>query len=293
MEKVLRDKKAILFFVLPGILLFAAFEFVPIVMSFMFSLFKGMLGFDFTYVGLSNYLKLFEDAQFLKAFRNSLYYFLIVTPSHMILGFFLALAIATFAGKFSVAMRVVAYIPVVLPSIAVAELFRQIYAVTPQNGLLNSLLVFLRLGSLVRGWAGDPQTALAAVSLVDVWRGVGFYVVIFYAGFTSIPSDIIESARIDGAKGFGLLRHIILPLTRPVIITCIVLSVNYSLKVFDTPFMLTSGGPGDVTLVMPLYMYRTAFYYSEYGFGSVLAMFLLFEALVVTLIANHFNKNNS
>jgi raffinose/stachyose/melibiose transport system permease protein len=292
MERVLRDRRAILFFVAPAILLFAGFEFVPIVMSFLFSLFRGMLGFDFTYVGLSNYVKMFEDAQFLKVFRNSLYYFFIVTPSHMILGFFLALAIMSFAGKLSVATRVVAYIPVVLPSIAVAELFRQIYAVTPQNGLLNSLLVGLHLGSLVRGWAGDPQTALAAVSLVDVWRGVGFYVVIFYAGLTSIPPEIIESARIDGAKRLGLLRHIILPLTKPVIITCVVLSVNYSLKVFDTPFMLTSGGPGDETLVMPLYMYRTAFYFSEYGLGSVLAMFLLFEALVVTLIANHFNRTD-
>jgi len=294
MDRILRDKRAIALFVLPGLIAFVIMVFLPIVMAFVFSLYKGMLGFDFKFVGFANYPKLFKDISLGKVMGNTFYYFFIVTPADMVLSIVIALIIMFYTkGWANTLARVIVFLPVVLPSIGVAELFRKILEVSPYPGLLNTLLATFGLANLARPWLGDMHTIMTTISVIDIWRGMGFYVVILYAGLTSVPEEILESARIDGAKRLAQVRYIILPMIKPVIITCLVLSVNYSLKVFDTPFMLTAGGPGDASTVLPLYTYKTAFAFSDYGFGSVLAMFLLAQCVVISLVINRLNKDNT
>ena len=293
MQRMLRDKKMISFFILPSLIPFVVLVFVPIVMSAIFSFFGGMIGFNFTFVGFANYAKLFSDGMFWNALRHTMYYFSIVVPLEVIPGLMFALLIFFFAGRLSTITRVLLYIPVVLPSMGVGELFRKILETTPQNGLLNSLLILVGLEQWVNGWLGMTNAVMTIISLIDAWRGIGFYVVIFYSALVSIPASVIESARIDGAGRFAQTRYILMPLIRPVMLICLILSVNGALKVFEMPFILTKGGPGSASMVVPLYMYNTAFAFSEYGYGSVIAMVLLLMCLIITLALNRFDKKES
>jgi raffinose/stachyose/melibiose transport system permease protein len=115
------------------------------------------------------------------------------------------------------------------------------------------------------------------------WSSMGFYAVLLYTGLLDIPDEIIESARLDGAAGFRLVRHIIVPLSMPILISSIIFSFNATLKVFDSLLALNNGGPGTSTAPLTLYMYRTAFEYSEYGYGSTIAVVLTLVCLVFTL----------
>ena len=106
---------------------------------------------------------------------------------------------------------------------------------------------------------------------MDLWRTMGFYAVLLYAGLIEIPEEIIESARLDGASGFRLVRHIVLPLSLPVLLSSIIFSLNSAFKVFDSILALNNGGPGTATTPLNLYMFQTSFIYSDYGYGSTLA----------------------
>jgi multiple sugar transport system permease protein/raffinose/stachyose/melibiose transport system permease protein len=112
---------------------------------------------------------------------------------------------------------------------------------------------------------------------------MGFYAVLLFTGLIDIPDEVIESARIDGASGLRLVRHIILPLSAPILLSSVIFSFNATLKVFDSLLALNNGGPGTSTSPLTLYMYRTAFEYAEYGYGSTIAVILTLLCMVFTL----------
>ena len=112
---------------------------------------------------------------------------------------------------------------------------------------------------------------------------MGFYAVLLYAGLVDIPEELFESARLDGASGFRLVRHIVIPLSLPVLLSSIIFSINGTLKVFDSVLALTGGGPGNTTTPLTLYMYQTSFAYGEYGYGSTIALLLTLLCLIVTI----------
>jgi raffinose/stachyose/melibiose transport system permease protein len=119
--------------------------------------------------------------------------------------------------------------------------------------------------------------------IMDIWRSMGFYAVLLYAGLLDISDDILESARLDGAGGWGLVRHIVLPLSFPVLLSSLIFSINGTLKVFDSIVALTNGGPGSATTPLTLYMFQTSFSYSDYGYGASIAMLLTVICLLVTV----------
>jgi multiple sugar transport system permease protein/raffinose/stachyose/melibiose transport system permease protein len=124
---------------------------------------------------------------------------------------------------------------------------------------------------------------MAIALLMTYWSSMGFYAVLHYTGLLDIPDEIIESARLDGASGTRLVRHIVIPLSMPILVSSIIFSFNSTLKVFDSLLALNNGGPGTSTSPLTLYMYRTAFEYAEYGYGSTIALMLTLLCLVFTL----------
>lgn len=292
MEKLLRDKKAIAVFILPALILYLIVVFVPIVWSIVYSLFSGMPGMDFKFTGLSNYLHLFKDADFINSVVTNLKYVGVVVTGQIGLGFLVSLLFVFGLKKYKTLIRTIVFFPVVLPTVATSQLFAKIYEIAPQYGLLNSLLHVLSLDSLIQPWLGQTSTALWALCVADIWKAVGLYALIFYGGLVEIPDETIESARLDGASGVRLVRHIILPLVKPVIITGLVLSLTGTIKAFDSVLALTAGGPGTSTQMISMYMYDTAFKYGQYGYGSAIAIFILFECLVATGIVNKLSKND-
>lgn len=292
MDKLLRDKKTIAVFILPALILYLIVVFVPILWSFVYSFYAGMPGIDFKFNGIGNYIQLFKDADFITSVVTNLKYVVVVVSGQIILGFLVSLLFAFGIKKHKNLIRTIVFFPVVLPTVATSQLFAKIYEIAPQYGLLNSLLHVTHLDFLIQPWLGQTTTALWSVCAADIWKAVGLYALIFYGGLVEIPEETLESARLDGAGGIKLIRYIVLPLVKPVIMTGLVLSLTGTIKAFDSVIALTGGGPGTSTQMVSMYMYNTAFKYGQYGYGSTIAIFILLECLVATVIVNQFSKKD-
>lgn len=292
MEKILRDKKAIFVFMFPALLAYSLFVFFPMCQSIYFTFFEGTPNVNFEFVGLHNYAKLFDDVNFKESFMVTMHYVLVTGGGWIVFGLIVALMLQYGMNHFSNLARTIVYLPVVIPGVAAAALFSKVLEVTPTYGLVNSLLELMGLHHLIRGWTGDSATAMWMVCLVDLWKGIGYYTIIFYAGLINVPKEIEEAARIDGAGRLTVIRKIVLPLLKPVTVMCIVLAIMHSLKVYDMPLVLTDGGPGRVTTVLSIYMYKTAFTKWQYGYGSTIAIVMLLLILLCTQIVMRFDRKN-
>jgi raffinose/stachyose/melibiose transport system permease protein len=284
MEKLLKDKRAIIVFVLPALLIYLFSVFIPIIWSGYYSFFKGMPGLSFDFVGIANYMKMWSDELFINSFRITLKYVLIVVGGQVGFGFLLSLMFVFAIKKYTTLVRTMVFFPVVLPVVAVGQLFSKLVEIVPHYGLVNGLLDLLHLDFLIQPWLGKGATALGVLCIMDIWTAMGFYAVIFYAALVNIPGEILEAARIDGARGFTLVWRIILPQLHPIILSCLIFSFTGTLKVFESALSLTRGGPGIATKTLSMYMYDVSFLYGQYGYGSAVAVFILIECLLVSLV---------
>jgi len=281
MKSVLGDRKTIAILLGPALLVYTLIMLVPVLASFILTLFKGSALEGFTFTGLTNYARLFSDPAIGESLVFTLKYAVLVTLLQVVLGYGLALTYHFLLRRSSVIVRTLVFFPVVLPTVAVSILYQKIFQSAPADGLMNELLVNVGLGGV--DWLGAGDTAFIVIVIMDVWRSIGFYGVLIFSGLLDIPDDLIESARIDGARGWSLLRSIVLPMSLPILFASLIFSLNGTIKVFDSVFALTAGGPGSQTTPLTLYMYRTAFQFSDYGYGSTIALLLTIMCLVLTL----------
>lgn len=282
MKHVLGNKKAIAVFLLPALLIYVGVMVVPTVWSFLLAFQQGnpVLGFEF--VGLENVMLLFTDPQFKDALLFTLKYVIVISTGQIILGYLLALLYVFVLRKLSTFVRTMVFFPVVVPTVAIALLFNKFFSVAPQEGPINSLLGAIGIGPI--DWFSTGDQAFVVIVIMELWRSMGFFAVLLFAGLIEIPEEIIDSARMDGAGGWRLVRNIVLPMSLPVLISTIIFSLNASFKVFDTIIALNNGGPGTTTTPLNLLMYKTAFQYGNYGYGSVLAIVITVLCLSVTLL---------
>jgi raffinose/stachyose/melibiose transport system permease protein len=281
MKSVLGDRKAIAILLGPALLVYTLFMLVPVVWSFGYTFVRGNALEGFRFAGLANFTRLFTDPDVIEAFGFTLKYAVLMTVGQVVLGYGLALLYTFVLRRSSAIIRTLVFFPVVVPTVAIAILYQKLFQSAPRDGLVNELLVNVGLSGV--DWLGAGDTAFVVIVIMDVWRSMGFYGVLIFAGLLDIPEDIIESARIDGARQWSLFRHIVLPLSLPILFSSIIFSINGTIKVFDSVFALTGGGPGNDTTPLTLYMYRTAFAFSDYGYGSTIALLLTIMCLVVTL----------
>lgn len=272
MKRVLGDKKAITLFVGPALILYTIIVMLPIVWSLYYSFYDGSPGLKWEFAGLKNYLRLFQDNNFKKALEVNMKYIGIVMVGQSGLGLLLALYFRFALKHFKNFVRTLVFFPVVLPTVAVGQLFAKIYEIQPHYGLLNSLLDAIGLSNLVQPWIGQASTALGSLAFMDIWVAIGFHSVIFYGALLDIPGDVIEAARIDGCNGWNLFRRVLAPLLKPVTITSLVFSFSGTVKMFESALALTRGGPGNATKSLSMYMYDVSFTYNKVGYGSVIAV---------------------
>ena len=280
----LQNRTAIVVFVAPALLAYTLVVLIPVVWSLVYTVFEGNAIEGFHFVGGNNYSELFKDSAFWTAARFTLKYAVAVTIGQVVLGLLLALLYFFYLRKTSVIVRTLVFFPVVLPTVAVSQMFSKIVAIAPQYGLVNALLSAVHLDSWIQPWLGQANSAFWVIVIMDIWRSMGFYAVLLYAGLVDVPNEIVESARVDGATGTRIVRHIVLPLIAPILFSSFIFSINGTLKVFDTVLALTGGGPGQATTPLTLYMYNNAFTYGDYGYGSTIATALTVVCLVVTLV---------
>ncbi|MBA8815160.1 multiple sugar transport system permease protein/raffinose/stachyose/melibiose transport system permease protein [Microbacterium halimionae] len=282
MKSILGDRKAIMLLLTPALVVYTLIILVPVVWSFVLTFFDGSALGGFQFAGVSNFERLFTDPYIADAFWFTVKYAVLVTLFQVVFGYGLALLYNFVLRKSSVLVRTLVFFPVVLPTVAVSLLYQKLFQSAPNDGLVNELLVNVGLSGV--DWLGSGTTAFVVIVIMDVWRSMGFYGVLVFSGLLDIPDEIIESARIDGARGFGLFRFIVLPMSLPILYASFIFSINGTIKVFDSVYALTLGGPGSSTTPLTLYMYRTAFQYSDYGYGSTIALLLTVMCLAVTLL---------
>lgn len=282
MKSVLGDRKTILLLLLPALIIYSLITVLPVLWSFGLTFFTGSIleGFEFT--GIDNFSRLFSDSYVADAFWFTIRYAVLTTLFQVVLGFGLALLYHFVLRRSSVIVRTLVFFPVVLPTVAIGILYQKLFQSAPNDGLINELLVNVGLSNV--DWLGDGTTAFVVIVIMDVWRSAGFYGILVFSGLLDIPDEIVESARLDGAKSFSLFRYIILPMSLPILFASMIFSINGTIKVFDSVYALTGGGPGNATTPLTMYMYRTAFQYSDFGYGSTVALVLTIMCLLVTLV---------
>jgi raffinose/stachyose/melibiose transport system permease protein len=290
MHRVLGDRRAIAILLGPALLVYSLIMLVPIVWSLGYSFTKGNTIDGFTGNGVANFSRLFDDPAVHDALWFTLKYAAIVTVGQVVAGYLLALLYVFFLKKSSALIRTLAFFPVVLPTVAVGLLFQKFFQVAPQTGPVNSVLNAVGLDSI--DFFGSAGSAFWVLIVMDIWRSMGFYAVLLFAGLVDIPEEVLESARLDGASGLRLIRHIVLPLSLPVLMSSLIFSINGTLKVFDSVVALTNGGPGSGTTPLTLYMFQTSFTYSDYGYGSTIALLLTVVCLLVSLVVYRVSRRD-
>ena len=291
MNKILRNKRAICLFLLPAVLAYCIIILWPMFQSIAFTFFEGTPNVNMEFVGLKNYAKLLHDRDFISSFWITMRFVVVVAGCWVVLGLVTALVFAYGLRKRYVNFaRTLVYIPVVIPSVAAAAICMKIFEIEPNYGLVNELLRMLGLEKWVQPWIGQSSTALGTLCFTDAWRGFGYYAIVLYAGILNIPREIEEAAIIDGCSKLKVIRHITLPMLRPVTVMSVVLAVNHALRVYDMPAVMTGGGPGRSTQVLSLYMYKQAFGNWKYGYGSAVAVVMLILSVILMLGISLFDR---
>lgn len=279
MDKVMSNKKIIALYVMPALLLILAIVYIPIVLTGYYGLNKWNGIGALTFIGLDNYQALIQDETFWNSAWHSLQLAIFSTLSLVI---YLVIAMVLAARiKGANLFRKIYLIPMLLSSVAIAQLWLRIYH--PTNGIVNSLLESIGIAN-PPAWLAEPSLVLFALFIPILWQYAGFYILIYYAALKNIPASLEEAAKIDGATALQIALRIKLPLAMEVIKVTIVLAVVGSLKYFDLIFVMTDGGPNGSSEVMASYMYHQAFRAYDFGYGSAIGFFLLVICLVITWI---------
>jgi multiple sugar transport system permease protein len=240
------------------------------------------------YVGLDNYREaLFQDRLFWISLKNTFYYTSVTIPLGAIVALFVAVLINSQKRLISF-FRTTYFIPVVTSAVATSVMWRWLYQ--PRFGLINQLIKLVLVDTLglqinpTVQWLTSKTLAMPSIIVMDIWKGLGFTMVLFLAGLTSIPSVYYEAARIDGAGRWHIFRHITVPLLQPTLVFVLVTGVIGGLQVFTPMYIMTSGGPVNSTKTIVYLLYDKAFTIYRFGYASSLAFMLFAIVLALTVI---------
>ncbi|MEJ2716272.1 MAG: sugar ABC transporter permease [Deltaproteobacteria bacterium] len=270
-------------FLAPLVLILMLFCVYPVVYSVVLSLHRIVLslpGLGERFVGLHNFAEFFEDPVALDSLRTTFIFVGASTALEMVFGLFIALVInESFRSRSLV--RAAILIPWAIPTVIASQMWR--FAFNDQYGVVN-LLLFGSHVTLYKAWLASPFWALSAIILADVWKTSAFAALIILAGLQSIPDELYEAAKIDGANAGQRFFGITLPLLKPAILVALLFRTMDAFRVFDLVFVMTQGGPGDSTDVLQFYGYKTMFTEGLVGYGSAISIVVFLLVFAVSLL---------
>jgi multiple sugar transport system permease protein len=272
--------------VTPALIVIGVFFLLPAAASFVLSL----TDFDIyavadirnlRFIGFANYAQIFSDPIFWRAMRNTLYYAVIGGPLTVAVALAAALLLNSKAARFKGLFRTIYFAPVVTTLVAVAVVFRFFYH--PRIGVLNRVLAWFGIPGL--DWLGDARFALPAIILLAIWKNFGYSMIIFIAGLQSIPEELYEAAKIDGARVWQQFRHITVPMLQPTFLFVGVITAIGYMQLFAEPYVMTpTGGPLKSTVSIVMLMYEQGFRWWNLGLAAAIAFALFIVIGVGTLI---------
>ena len=267
-------------FVGPAFVFLIAFLLVPMIYTVYFSVFRYqiMRPNDITFINIENYVKLFKDPDFWHAFRNTLYFTIVVVPVQSALALALALLVASKTRGVAF-FRTMYFAPQLTSMVVISILWTILYNSNPSTGLINSLLTSLGMESI--NFLSNPRTAMNSIIFMSAWQGAGYQMMIFIAGLQAIPSSHYEAASVDGANSFQKLIYITLPGLKSTIKYVIMITMIQAMKLFTQPYVMTKGGPQNATKTLVYYIYTEGF--QEGNFGYACSAAAVFFVIVVTM----------
>ncbi len=282
------NKLIIALYTLPALILIAFLIYIPLALTGYYGLMEWDGIGEMKFIGLENYINVLKDEKFWESTSHS---FLLAIFSTVSLAVYLVISLVL-ASKIKGAglLRKIYLIPMLLSSVAIAQLWIKIY--NPANGILNSLLKGIGIEN-PPVWLGNPEIVLYAIFIPILWQYAGFYILIYYAALKNIPDSLIEAAKIDGASAFQIAYKIKIPLIKGVIKVTVVLAIVGSLKYFDLIWVMTGGGPSGASEVIASYMYKMAFNSYDFGYGSAIGFLLLIITLIVTVFIRRLTASDN
>jgi len=234
------------------------------------------------FVGIQNYIDMFKNPDLWLSLKNNAVYFVI----HLLM-IFVELAFAVLltsklrAAKF---YKTMVFMPYIINGVAIAYAFS--YFFSPINGAFDAILTGLNLEGWIRSWLSDPKIVNYVLAFVSLWRFSGYHIILFMAALQSLPKDVEEAARVDGANTWQLFKYVQIPSIMLMVDFVLFDNIRGALQVFDIPFVMTAGGPGYASSTFTLYTIKTAFTFSDFGLASTMAMAIMFMIIVIYIIQN-------
>lgn len=285
-RKTLRQNLIAYSFILPNLLGFAVFTLVPMIFSLGLALMNWDGANEVTWAGLNNFKRLFQDETFRISLVNTFYYVIGTVPPTMAAALGLALLLnQPLRGRNF--FRTTFFFPYVASLVAVAVVWNMLFH--PAMGPVNQLLVSLGVENPPR-WSASVDWAMFTVILASIWKGMGYYMVIYLAALQGIPAYLYEAAEIDGANAWQKFLYITMPMLTPATFFVSIMLTIASFKVFDLILVMTGGGPGRATNVLVVYTYNIAFKEFKFGYSSAVAMVLFLIVLIITIVQFRMEK---
>ncbi|WP_336784982.1 carbohydrate ABC transporter permease [Paenibacillus sp. MMO-177] len=273
-------------FITPTMLLFFAFTIIPVVMALYLSFTNYDVVSRMEFVKLDNYKKLLEDDLFWTTFKNVFFYSVIFVPLNIIISLLLAMLLNF--KRFGVKLfRTLNYLPTLTSAVAASTVW--IWLLHPEFGLVNNLLNYV--GITGPAWLAQTETAMFSIIMVTLWQSVGSNMIIYIAGLQGVPDYLYESAKLDGATAFARFRYITWPQLRPTTFLVSTMAIIGALQLFDQAFVLTQGGPGNVTKTPVYLIYNQGFNQLKMGYASAQAFVLAVAILIFSFINMRINKS--
>jgi raffinose/stachyose/melibiose transport system permease protein len=282
-DKIRKNIKTVLFFLLPGLFVYTIMLMFPIIGSLVLSFFKwnGIRNSPMVFSGIQNFIRVFADISFWRSLGNILWFMVLTLLTQLPIGLLIAVLLNT-GFRFYKIFKAVFFVPQVLSTTVVALVW---YFILMPVGVLNNVLQMFGLDSMVSSWLVQPSTAMTSIILVNTWIGVGFHMTVTYAAISGIPDEIIEAARLDGCTGLRSIFSIILPMIWGTITSCIIIIVTAVLKQFDLVFVMTEGGPNGLTDVPSTILFKEAFRYNNFGKAASIGFFIFILSVVLTVVS--------
>jgi ABC-type sugar transport system permease subunit len=274
--------------VLPAMILFLLFSWLPILKTFIIAFQKFETINHSVFVGAENFMKILYDPKFWEACAHSG----ILSAIVIVLGTWIPLFLALYVYEVrrgSSMLKILYFIPFLTPAVPAAILWKWIYG--QGFGLINQLLTLVVGHTISIGWLTDSKLVLFSIAIVFIWKNIGWAMLIYMAGLQNIPRNLFEDAALNGASVWAKIKNIILPSLVPVIMAVVFIQIINGMQVFTEVFIMTNGGPEGSSEVIATYMYKKAFLYMDIGYASGVAVFFLFLLVSITLL--RMNLSNS
>ena len=276
-------------FILPNFLGFALLTLVPVIALFYISFTNWNVFGVAHWIGLDNFQRLLGDATFKTAFVNTLYYAVMHIPLTLVVSLGIALLLNTKLRGVAF-FRTAAFFPYITSIVAIAMVWNLMFS--PDYGPINQILRFMGIAH-PPGWLTSPQWAMPAVVVISTWRDMGYYMILFLAGLQTVPRELYEAARMDGANAWQRFVNVTIPCLRPTTFFVTVMLTINSFKIFDLILVMTKGGPGISTMVLSQFIWRKGFEENQFGYASAASVVLFLLCIVVTILQFLWNKRGN